>query len=196
MSLKNALRHHALSRRRSLLPAQRQRANAAITRRLTALPDFLAATRVLFYVSLGEEVERRALLASSLGKKTVFAPRVEGDRLEIHEISSMDQLQPGAFGILEPVADSPVVDASLVEVALIPGAAFDLRGNRIGYGKGFYDRLLPGVSALKIALAFDRQIVESIPAEPHDIAMDLLVTDERLVDFRKTGGLEELRDNS
>jgi len=196
MSLKNALRHHALSRRRSLLPAQRQRANAAITRRLTALPDFLAATRVLFYVSLGEEVETRALLASSLGKKTVFAPRVEGDRLEIHEISSMDQLQPGAFGILEPVADSPVVDASLVEVALIPGAAFDLRGNRIGYGKGFYDRLLPGVSALKIALAFDRQIVESIPAEPHDIAMDLLVTDERLVDFRKTGGLEELCDNS
>ncbi|MEO0796038.1 MAG: 5-formyltetrahydrofolate cyclo-ligase [Verrucomicrobiota bacterium] len=184
MPSKAALRRIALARRSSLQPQERQDRNAQIRHRLTAVPEFASAKSILFYVSFGEEVDTHELMKGCFGRKTVLVPRVEGDVLHVHEMQSLDDLQPGSFGILEPAPNTPEVDPSIAEIVVVPGAAFDLRGNRIGYGKGYYDRLLEGVSAVKIGLAFDRQMMETIPVEDHDIPMDILVTNERLLDFR------------
>lgn len=181
---KAALRHRALARRSALQPDGRRARDQQILQRLFTQPDFKQAERVLFYVSYGSEVDTHDLMARTFGGKTVLAPRVNGDQLHLHELTSLDDLQPGAFGIPEPKLDLPEIPASEVELILVPGAAFDLRGHRIGYGKGYYDRLLNGVSALKIGLAYDCQVIETIPIEPHDIPVDILITDERLVDLR------------
>ncbi|MGE9295850.1 MAG: 5-formyltetrahydrofolate cyclo-ligase [Puniceicoccales bacterium] len=184
MPTKAVLRHQALARRSALLPDQRRASNAAIASRLMSLPEFQQAKSILFYVSFGEEVDTHDIMSRCFEDKTVLAPRVNGEVLHIHQLTSLDDLEPGAFGIPEPKAETPEVDPAKAEIVIVPGAAFDLHGNRIGYGKGYYDRLLGGVSALKIGLAFDRQLVEYIEPESHDIPMDLLVTTERLVDFR------------
>jgi len=165
-------------------PELREAANRAIASRLTCLPEFQAARRILFYISYGEEVDTRELMQRVFGAKVVLVPRVNGNDLHVHEIASFEDLRPGAFGILEPSAEAPEVAPTEAELVVVPGAAFDLHGARIGYGKGYYDRLLEGVNAAKIGLAYDRQIVAAIPVEPHDIPMDLLITNERLVDFR------------
>ncbi|WP_189510953.1 5-formyltetrahydrofolate cyclo-ligase, partial [Cerasicoccus arenae] len=165
MSTKAALRHRALARRSALHPEEREARDQQIMQRLFALPDFQQAQRVLFYVSYGSEVDTHALMNRSFGGKTVLAPRVNGDELHVHELTTLDELQPGAFGIMEPIAGLREVDPVSVQVVIVPGAAFDLRGHRIGYGKGYYDRLLKGVTAIKIGLAYDRQMVEAIPDE-------------------------------
>ncbi|WP_309382695.1 5-formyltetrahydrofolate cyclo-ligase [Cerasicoccus frondis] len=184
MSSKAALRHLALARRSALHPQERHTRDVNILQRLFALSDFTKADRVLFYVSYGAEVDTHGMMNRCFGGKTVLAPRVNGDRLHIHELQSLEELQPGAFGILEPIAGLREVEPASVEIILVPGAAFDLRGHRIGYGKGYYDRLLNGVNALKIGLAYDRQIIDHVPDEPHDIPVDILITNERMVDLR------------
>lgn len=181
---KAALRHLALARRSALLPGERQQRDQKILQRLFNLPDFQQADRVLFYVSFGSEVSTHDMMRRCFGGKTVLAPRVNGNELHVHELASMDELKSGAFGILEPVTGLPEVDPATVQIVLVPGAAFDLRGHRIGYGKGYYDRMLEGVSALKIGLCYDRQIIDAVPEQEHDIPVDIVITNERLVDLR------------
>lgn len=181
---KAILRRRALARRSSLQPAEREARDGEILNRLVGLPDFQRAARVLFYVSFGSEVDTHQLMTRCFGGKDVIVPRVNGNELHLHELTALDQLRAGAFGILEPRTDLPEVDPASVAIILVPGAAFDLRGHRIGYGKGYYDRLLHGVSALKIGLCYDRQIIDAVPDEEHDIPVDVLITNERLVDLR------------
>ncbi|WP_269542934.1 5-formyltetrahydrofolate cyclo-ligase [Cerasicoccus fimbriatus] len=184
MSSKAALRHLALARRSALHPEEREERDFKIMQRLLSLKDFTSAGCVLFYVSFGSEVDTHDMMNRSFGGKTVLAPRVDGDNLHLHELTSLDDLKPGAYGILEPDASLPVLDPAKVDIIIVPGAAFDLRGHRIGYGKGYYDRLLNNVDALKIGLAYDRQMVEQVPDEPHDIPVDIIITNERMVDLR------------
>ena len=121
---------------------------------------------------------RRALAE---GKRVVL-PRVKGKELELLEIENFDRdAAPGAWGILEPEGGKP---AQLKDIGLIimPGAAFDDRGNRIGYGAGFYDKLLPLYTGRTVALAFELQIVSTVPAASHDIPVHKIVTEKRVID--------------
>jgi 5-formyltetrahydrofolate cyclo-ligase len=95
---------------------------------------------------------------------------------------NFETLLPGAFGILEPPVSSAIIPLNQLDFVLVPGVAFDLSGRRLGRGKGFYDRLLANVNSsdcIKCGIAADEQIVAGIPAEPHDISMDLLLTPTR-----------------
>jgi len=93
----------------------------------------------------------------------------------------------GEFGVIEPVAACPVIPPNRLDFVVVPGVAFTLDGRRIGRGKGFYDRLLARVDGVKCGVAFDEQIVEMIPLEPHDIRMDWIVTPTRLVRVSEDG---------
>jgi len=101
----------------------------------------------------------------------------------LHRVSSPGELEPGRFGVREPAADSPVVAPENVRVFLCPGVAFEPGGLRLGRGGGYYDRLLAGraTDALTIGVCLESQIVDAIPAEEHDIRMDLVVTERRLL---------------
>ena len=120
---------------------------------------------------------RRALTSG----KRVILPKVNGKELELFEIKNFDKdVSSGAWGIPEPRASAPVRLDEL-DIIIVPGAAFDEQGNRLGYGAGFYDKLLSAFKKPTVALAFEEQIVSAVPAASHDIPIKKIVTDKRVI---------------
>ncbi|HSS70615.1 MAG TPA: 5-formyltetrahydrofolate cyclo-ligase [Casimicrobiaceae bacterium] len=184
---KRALRERILQARDALSAELRAEASAAIAKTLAARPDFIAARVVLLTLPFGSEWDTRLLLAAVLERgKTAAVPRVNLERrmLDIHAVCDLArEVAPGFRGIPEPSADCPPVRLASIDWVLVPGVAFDIRGHRIGYGGGYYDRLLPTLprSAACVAGAFELQIVEEVPTAPHDFALDAVVTESRTI---------------
>ena len=178
---KAALRSTTLGARRRLSPGQRARAAADIVGRLRNLPALEEAGSVLFYAAMRDEVELAGLVGEirERGGRTLF-PRVRGEELELVVSGDVRGLEPGYRGVREPIG--PKVDPAFVDVALVPGAAFDPTGGRLGQGGGHYDRLLPRLaeSCVRIGVCFACQLVPHVPREPHDAGVDLVVTDTAL----------------
>ena len=141
-----------------------------------ALPEFREASTVLAFWSVRDEVPTHAFLQRWLGKKRLVLPRVAGEMLELREYVP-ELMVPGAFGIMEPSVQSPLVDPSTIEFALVPGQAFDSRGNRKGHGKGYYDRLLPTLHCRKAGVAPSSRIVSRLYPAPWDVPVDIVITD-------------------
>jgi 5-formyltetrahydrofolate cyclo-ligase len=154
-------------------------ASLLITERLEQLTAFREAQTVLLYHSLPDEVQTGGLLERWWQAKRLLLPVVEGDDLVLVAYRP-DALRCGAFGILEPTGE-PFADYEAIDLALVPGMAFDAEGNRLGRGRGFYDRLLPRIEAPLIGLAFSWQMVGEVPVEPHDRRVDAVVTDRELI---------------
>ncbi|HOF89564.1 MAG TPA: 5-formyltetrahydrofolate cyclo-ligase [Armatimonadota bacterium] len=178
---------------RAALRAQRDRlaaeaaaaASAAIARHASHLPPVTAAGTCCCYLAVGREVATRALISQALlaGKRVVLprtAPRER--RLALHAVDDLQGLVPGPYGILEPPAALPEVDPAEVDVFLAPGLAFDTRGGRLGYGGGYYDRMLADAPGWRIALTYAQQLVPRVPMGATDIPMDLLVTEGGVID--------------
>jgi len=183
--LKEKLRKQVLNARFNLTPELRRAASAEIEARLFGLPEFRAANTVMFYASFQSEVETHHMIRRALAEgKRVVLPRVKGKELELLEIENFDQdVAPGAWGILEPSGGKP---AQLKDIGLIvmPGAAFDEQGNRIGYGAGFYDKLLPLYKGRTVALTYELQIVPAVPAASHDIPVQKIITEKRTIEAK------------
>lgn len=152
-----------------------------VQERFLQLPEFAAARSLALYSPILNEVFTEEIFdrALSLRKRVVY-PRVQGPAMEFFPVNCRDDLRAGNFGILEPQGDSAVPVGDL-ELLLVPGVAFDQAGHRLGYGKGYYDRLLQqrSTGCRLVGLCFEFQLVSSLPAEPHDVRMDLLVTEQR-----------------
>jgi 5-formyltetrahydrofolate cyclo-ligase len=182
--VKDKLRKEVLDARSRLSPDDRRTKSIEIEARLFRLPAFRAADRVLFFASFQSEVDTHHMIRRALEEgKRVVLPKVKGKELELFEIANFDNdVMPGAWGIPEP-GGAAVRRAELKDIGLIvvPGAAFDGRGNRIGYGAGFYDKLLAAYQGPTVAVAFELQIVPAVPAEPHDVPVKAIVTEARLI---------------
>jgi len=187
MMNRDAIRQDLLQRRDAIQPAMRQAKSDAIWKRLVELPVFQQAEAAFFYVTHGSEVDTSLMrqMARDLGMR-VAAPRSKpGDySMVFHWLDSEDSLLPGAYGILQPEPSAPVAALGPKVVVLVPGVAFDPRGNRIGFGGGYYDRWLtgPGLGAATVGLAFHEQVLAAVEAEPHDRPVDGLVTDFQTFD--------------
>jgi 5-formyltetrahydrofolate cyclo-ligase len=181
-----ALRELVRKRRDGMPERERLRKSDEIWKRLVELPAFQMASTALFYVSFSSEVETAMMrtLARELGM-TVACPRSRpGDKgMAFHVLASDDDLSPGAYGILQPSAETPLADLKEA-VVLVPGMAFDRQGHRLGFGGGYYDRWLagPGKGLPTVALAFHEQMVDQVPQEPHDVPVQWVVTDKDTVD--------------
>ena len=183
---KRDLRRAVLARRDALPEATRIAASGTIFITIAALDAFRGAETVLAYHSFGSEPVTAAFLQAVLaGGKALVLPRVrrEGGRLDLYRVLDPDaQLEPGVWGIREPdpAVCAPVAPSD-VDFVLVPGVAFDARGGRIGYGGGYYDRLLAEVSegTALVAAAFAVQLVEEVPMEPGDRQVDVVVTERR-----------------
>ncbi|MEW6481759.1 MAG: 5-formyltetrahydrofolate cyclo-ligase [bacterium] len=156
-----------------------------IKENLFLLEDFIKADNILFYYSFRSEVRTDIMIAecgvrSAECKKRVFLPRVEEKNLGIYEIKALSEVKPGYCGIKEPITKRPI-SLEDIELVLVPGVCFDKRGFRIGYGGGYYDRLLPLISCKKIGLAFSLQIVDNIPNAIKDIGVDKIITEEGVI---------------
>jgi 5-formyltetrahydrofolate cyclo-ligase len=163
-----------------------EQCSRAIFARLTALPEYAAAGTALCYVSFRSEVATHDFLARLLadGKRAVV-PYCQANRLELfHFVAGFDDLCPGTLGILEPKPElrrqnDRRVAVEEVDLFVIPGLAFDRQGGRLGYGKGYFDRLLRDArgNALLAAVAFECQLFDAVPMLPHDVRVDCVVTE-------------------
>ena len=143
--------------------------------RMEAHPSFLSAKTVFLYNSIADEVDTKSLINKYAAKKTILLPTVVGNDLELHIFNAESETKKGIFGIEE--SKGPLfTDYATIDLAIIPGMAFDKNGNRLGRGKGYYDRLLPKLNCKKIGICFSFQYLDSIPCEKHDIPMDEIIT--------------------
>lgn len=187
MEPKSAVRQRILGARDALPLEERRRRSRIIHDRLKVFSPFQKATVVLFYASFRSEVETEELIKVWLisGKVALLPVVISAEKtLFISRILSLDDLHPGFRGIPEPQGEHlRPVDLDAVEVAVVPGVAFDLQGRRLGYGGGYYDRLfsLFPHSPWKIGLAFELQILPELPATAHDVAVDAIITEERII---------------
>lgn len=171
---KKELRREVIRRREALSEEERVRAALLLTERIAGHQWFYRADILLGFVSYGSEIDTCGILSEALmrGKK-VFVPKVEGEELVFYRIGSLEELLPGYKGIPEPKGDTErYVYPEKNTLLLMPGVAFDPYGNRMGYGRGFYDRFLADKEALQlasIAVGFRCQMVEQVPVEEHDI---------------------------
>lgn len=184
---KRSIRDELLARRRHLASATCLSHSLAAQQRLLLAPEFAAATVVALYSPVRNEVFTEEIFTGARRSgKTVTYPRVRGTRLEFVEVAERQELVPGAFGILEP-GGAQVVPLAALELIVVPGVAFDLAGHRLGYGKGYYDRFLHERRGRLVGLCFDFQLVERLPAEAHDVRMDMVVTEERTLRLADVG---------
>ena len=142
---------------------------------MEAHPSFISAQTVLLYHALSDEVDTTYLIQQYADKKTILLPTVVGNELELHIFDAESETKTGVFGIIESEGQL-FTDYSQIDLAIIPGMAFDKEGNRLGRGKGYYDRLLPQLHCPKIGLCFSFQYFDSIPYEKHDKSMDEIIT--------------------
>lgn len=140
---------------------------------------FMLADNILMYHSLPDELSTIKFLKKWHDRKRFFLPRVNGVNLEILPYEE-SRLELGSFHIEEPTGDD-VANVEDIELMIIPAVAFDRKGNRLGRGKGFYDRLLAESRATKIGVGYEFQLFDSIPCEPHDVAMDMVITQKTLI---------------
>lgn len=173
---KHELRKKVRQMRRMLTDQERYAASCAVFERLEQTAAFQLADRILMYHSLPDEVSTIEFLRKWNGRKHFFLPRVNGVNLEILPYDSQ-RLELGSFHIEEPVGDD-VRDPSEIELIITPAVAYDRKGNRIGRGKGYYDRLLQHTKATKIGVVYHFQLSdEEIDVEPHDVPVDMVITD-------------------
>ena len=190
---KKEIRDSVSARRNAMGEEQVMLASQAIMENLQASAIYRKAGSVLFYCSTGGEVYTHGAIAAALAAgKTVVLPKsnVKTMMLELYKIHSMSELSRGAYGVLEPMPDkNRMVSASDIDMLIIPGVAFDKRGNRIGLGLGYYDRLLKGLSGAGriCALAYSFQIVPQIelPHDAHDVPMDYVFSEDAVIECRK-----------
>jgi 5-formyltetrahydrofolate cyclo-ligase len=184
---KRALRARILAARDAMAEPLRFRASRVIADALLARADLAAAHTVLVTLPFGSEWDTRPLIEALLHRgKVVAVPRVNVTTRMIDLLvitHAVDDVTAGYRGISEPAIHCAAIATTEVDWILVPGVAFDASGRRLGYGGGYYDRLLPHArqDARRVAGAFELQIVQSVPAAPHDLSVDVVVTEERLI---------------
>ena len=176
-----ALRTGAKQELRERLRAPRTR---AICARLTELSAFAHARVVVGYTAYRKEADPAAalVLAEQAGKRVGLVRIDDAGELAVHAHRAGDVLAANAYGIDEPLPSAPRIDEGEVDLIVVPALAVDERGHRIGYGQGYYDRLLPRLAhAFKVAVAYDFQRLVETPNTPHDARVDCVITDVRTI---------------
>lgn len=163
-------------------------ASRAIFAKIASLPNYASAQTLMLYLDIRSEVRTRWFVPTAWrDNKRVVVPYCEAGEIELFRLDNLDELSPGSMGVLEPMADlrgcvERKVTPSELDLIVVPGLAFDRRGGRLGYGKGYYDKLLHQTrnDALKAAVCFECQLVPTVPVLAHDMRMDMIVTEKTI----------------
>lgn len=184
--MKNKLKESILGKRNLLSKEEISEKSKQIEKNLFNLDKYKKSKTAMFFVSFNSEVDTHGMIKMALKEKTVVVPKVAHQEIEPSVIIDFDNLVPsGRFGILEPIETMKIAYKN-IGLILVPGVVFDKEGHRIGYGFGYYDKFLKKVpKAFKIGLAFDFQVVDKIPREMHDVPVDLIVTEKRVVECKR-----------
>ena len=182
--MKSSLRKELIKNRKKISKNQILEKSELIKNRLFEMNEFQQASSILFYVSYDNEVYTHGMIKESMALgKNVIVPKSDkkNRKLILSKLENWEDLVKGAYGILEPKKINQI-SIDKIDLIIVPGVGFDGQGRRIGHGKGYYDNLLSNSkNALHIGLAFEFQIVEEIPTEAHDIPMQRIVTEKRII---------------
>ncbi len=182
---KEALRARMLAVRAAVPPAERAAASRAIVERLAGLPAWERARTVVLHAPLGAEVDVSELArrGAAEGKRVAWPRLRDGGRSMEIACCSAAELVPGPARALEPPPSSPALPLRDVDLVVVPGVAFDAAGGRLGRGRGHYDAALGALpaGAARVGVAFDAQVVDRVPREPHDASLDAVVTESRVL---------------
>ena len=170
---KQFLRNKYKQIRKSILNIEEQ--DDIIFNKVINLEEYIQTNLILIYVSLKEEVDTIKLIKYSLEKgKKVAVPKCEENDIKFYYINSLEDLEKGNFGILEPKTSQTVTNFNH-SICIVPGVAFDKQNNRIGYGKGFYDRFLENYTGIKIGLTYKECICDEIDIDKNDVKIDIII---------------------
>ena len=178
MEEKQAIRKQIFAARKAYTDQQIEDLSCMITKRVAALPEFCQAERIMAYADYNHEVMTGFLIEEAWKSgKEVAVPKVVGKDMVFYKLTDFKQLAPGYFGIPEP-SQGEIVHWEQA-LMIMPGVAFDRKNNRVGYGGGFYDRFLEkNPDILRVAVAFDFQILDQVPVWPTDIRPQIIVTEK------------------
>jgi len=183
MIAKQNLRKTFLKKRLNLSTAVVLKKSLKIANLLLKIPEIRAQSNFSLYLPIKNEVETNLIIdALILRTATILVPAYS-DKVKGYVFSKFgnwQSLEKGPRGILQPIVIEPV-DPSIIDIAILPGLVFSKTGIRLGYGKGVFDRLLAKSKAVRIGLAYDFQVVGEIPQEEHDLVMDFVVTEKKIV---------------
>lgn len=181
---KQRLRQIMLARRKDLSAPEAVVKSLKVQKTFVASAEFAGAGILALYAPIHNEVDTALVFAEALANlKTVLYPVVSGEGLLFRRVLNPDGLRKGAFGIPEPDAKCMMYDPGSADLIVIPGVVFDLNGKRIGYGKGYYDKTLHSLEGRGklVGFCYDFQLVDEVTDEPHDVKMDLLITEKRVI---------------
>lgn len=177
---KEDIRRRVKAQKSLLSDDERCSASGRVFGMLERSAAFMMAEKILMYHSLADELSTLEFIDRWSGRKRFFLPRVNGVNLEVLPYDR-STLKLGAFHIEEPTGDD-VVDADEMELIVVPAIAYDRKGNRVGRGKGYYDRLLASTRAVKVGVGYGFQLIdEEIDAEPHDVRVDMVITEKGVI---------------
>lgn len=176
---KLTLRQNFLLKRKNHPQKEKLKKNKNITKKLEKLQIFKDAKNIFCYISLPEEVQTKDLIKKYLKEKNIIVPKVEKRKIQLHHLKNFSDLKKGQFNILEPTK-SCEVNPKEIDLVIVPGVSFDQQRNRLGFGKGCYDKILKKIPGPKIGLAYAFQITKKLPVDEHDMAMDMIVTEKRV----------------
>lgn len=180
---KSEIRRIMKQKRRALTEDEILEKSKAISESLFKTKEFTEAKTVMIYMSSFGEVSTATIMQRLFesGRRVVVPISNTADEtITLSYIESRDELISGAYGIPEPKTVKPVHEED-ISLVLVPGTAFDMQMNRMGFGKGYYDKLLERLSAIKVGLCYDFQLLSEIPHSAHDIPMDIIITEERII---------------
>ncbi|MFZ3132398.1 MAG: 5-formyltetrahydrofolate cyclo-ligase [Desulfosporosinus sp.] len=188
-SIKADVRQACLFRRTSLGEKERKRKSVIIQQKLMDLQEFQLAQTVMLFLNFREEVETTDLAEATIAvKKKLVLPRCapKGILLPIEVRDLIQDIELGAYGIREPKLILGVVEPLEIDLIIVPGSGFDLQGNRLGYGGGYYDRLFMLLNPLipRVALGFECQVIPQVPVGEHDAKMTMLITENGVYNFK------------
>ena len=158
--------------------------SSIIVRKILELEEFKESNIIALYKSIGSEVDTSELIEYSITLgKTIVLPKVEEDELKFYKINGINErLVKSKFGIKEPLGEKEkYIDNSYIDLVIVPGISFDLNKNRLGFGKGFYDRFLSKKDFNSIGISFEEQVVDNIPTQSNDIKVKKVITDKRII---------------
>lgn len=175
---KNIMRKHVKELMSNLSNEYCQKSDELIYQKLINSKEFQKAKILFIYVSKDKEVDSKKIIEYSLNKnKIICVPKCIDNNMKVYRIESLSDLEPGNFNILEPKSYCKEIDKKDIDLNIIPCLTCDENGNRLGYGKGYYDRFLSDIDSLKICLCRKKLLQKAINFNEHDIKMNIIITD-------------------